>query len=115
MKTTHQGYFPPWNLWAHKEKKLGRRSGCFLLRLISFEFGPAVGVRAPGVHLIESLAGIKFPVVQRRRKCQGAWKSPARAGGWGGVGRSRAERDSFWGLQLCRRELLGLNSAASGE
>lgn len=114
MKTTHQGYFPPWNLWAHKEKNLGRRSGCFLLCLISFEFGPAVEIRAPGVLLIESLAGIKFPVVQRRRRCQGAWKSPARGGGWRGVGRSRAEGDSFWGLQLCR-ELLGLNSVASGE
>lgn len=66
IKTIHQGYFPPWNLWGHKKKNWGRQSSFFLLCFISFEFGPVEEIRVLGIHLIESLTSIKFPVAWRR-------------------------------------------------
>ena len=57
------------------KKELEKTERLFLLCLISFEFGLAVEIRVPGVHLIESLTSIKFPVVWRRL-CQGVCKYP---------------------------------------
>lgn len=51
-----------------------------MLRVISFEFGLAVVIRVPGVHIIESLTSTQFPVVWRRR-CQGACSLQPGAGG----------------------------------